>query len=103
MIKLLNTALQHDIPLSPIPPVFQFKHNPVDLTPCCSIEVVALGEEVFDDDRIDTITVQEHNYSEPFWVVEVLFLKYHALDCSRPSVRCTNEVLQHNKVCAFDR
>ena len=75
----------------------------VDLPPCGSIEAIAPRQEASDDGRIDTIAVEEYDHREPFWVVKVRLLEYHALDCPRPSVRCTNEVLQHNKVCAFDR
>ena len=62
--------------------------NIVDLPPCGSIEAIAPRQEVSDDGRIDTIAVEEYDHREPFWVVLVRLLEYHALCAGLPAAIC---------------
>ena len=91
------------IPLTPTLPALQFSEYVVDLPPRGSIEVVALRKKVSDDDRINTVAVQEDNDGKSLWIGHVRLSEHHPLDRPRPSMRPSDEVLQENEVLSFDR
>ena len=81
------------IPLTPTPPALQFSEYVVDLPPRGSIEVVALRQKVSDDDRINTVAVQEDNDGKSLWIGHVRLSEHHLLDraghlSDRPTRSC---------------
>ena len=95
MNRCLNTTPKHYIPLFPPPSLLQGMDNIVDLSPRCSIEA-ATRQELLDDDRVNTVAIQEYNDCGPIRVGEVRLCEDHPPQRAWPSVRRTDKVLQHD-------